>query len=165
MTLYEIDSQIKAIIDSIYDEVDENGEVGEIDFSALEDLKEERRNKMENIALYIKNLEAEAKAIKDEEEKFTKRRKRLENKAEGLRGLLIRSITENGDKDFSTARCSAKVRESDVTDILDEELIPREYMKESIKYSPDKAAIKKAIKSGIEVSGARVIVNRTIKIE
>lgn len=165
MTLYEIDSRIKEIIDSLYDEVDENGEVGEIDFSILEDLKEERKNKMENIALYIKNLEAEAKAIKEEEEKFEKRRKRMENKAEGLRNLLIRSITENGDKEFSTVHCSVRVRESDKTDILDESLIPKEYMKESIKYSPDKTAIKKAIKSGVEVAGARVIVNRTITIE
>lgn len=165
MTLYEIDSQIKGIIDRLYDEMDENGEVGEVDFSALEELKEERQKKLENIALYIKNLDAEADAIKNEEDNLAKRRKRLARRAEGLKYLLIKSITENGEKEFATARCSAKVRESDVTEIMDINLIPKEYLKEKVEVSADKTAIKKAIKAGAEVSGARVVVNKTIRIE
>lgn len=165
MTLYEIDSQIKGIIDRLYDEMDENGEVGEVDFSALESLNDERQNKLENIALYVKNLEAEAGAIKAEEENLSRRRKRLENKAKGLKFLLIRSITENGDKEISTARCSAKVRESIATEIMDINLIPKEFISEKVDISADKMAIKKALKSGEEVAGARLVVNKTIRIE
>jgi len=165
MTLYEIDRQIKEIIDNLYDAMDENGEVGEVDFSILEQLKEERQTKLENITLYIKNLEAEADAIKNEIDALTKRKKRLETRANGLRGLLIKSISENGDKEFSTARCFARISERDVTDILDENIIPKEYMREKIKYEPDKTAIKNAINSGKVVAGARVIKNKSLKIE
>lgn len=165
MTLYEIDRQIKEIIDNLYDAMDENGEVGEVDFSILEQLKEERQTKLENITLYIKNLEAEADAIKNEIDTLAKRKKRLETRANGLRGLLIKSISENGDKEFSTARCFARISERDVTDILDENIIPKEYMREKIKYEPDKTAIKNAINSGKEVAGARVIKNKSLKIE
>ena len=164
MTLYEIDSQIKAIIDGAYDSVDENGEV-EINMEDLESLLIDRRTKLENIALYIKNLDAEAAAIKAEEEALAKRRKRLENKADGLRFLMIGSIEANGDKEFSTARCSAKVKYTDRTEIDDIDAIPEEYIKIKTEKQADKTAIKKAIKAGETVNGARIVINKTVRIE
>ena len=68
MTLYEIDNEIRAFLDKMLDAVDEEtGEIIDIDPAELEQLNEAREQKIENIALYIKNLEADAKAIKEEE--------------------------------------------------------------------------------------------------
>ena len=164
MTLYEIDNRIKAIIDGIYDSVDENGEVGEVDFTELEQLQEDRRTKLENIALYIKNTEAEANAIKEEETKLAARRKRLENKAERLRALMITSMKKANDPKLETARCKAKIKDNEVTLIEDFELIPDEYIKVTVEKKPDKTAIKKAIKAGQEVAGASLGINTTISI-
>ena len=164
-SLYEIDFQIKSILDSILDAVDENGEVMDPDFEALESLNEERKTKMENIGLYIKNIEAEATAIKAEEESLAGRRKRLENKAERLRGCLVRSMTANNEKDFSTARVAAKIKTTESTEILDIDQIPKEYIKVKTEYSADKTAIKKAIKAGEVVNGATIRVNTKINIE
>ena len=165
-SLYEIDYQIKAIIDSIFDAVDENGEVtGDVDFEALEQLQAERQQKLENIALYIKNLDSDAAAIKAEEEALASRRKRTEKKAERLRNLLIHSMAENGDTDFTTARCACKIKNSERTEILDVNLIPDEFINVKVEKSPDKTAIKKAIKAGAEVAGATIVVNTTINIK
>lgn len=165
MSLYEIDSRIKAIIDGLYDSVDENGEVGEVDFTELEQLQEDRKTKLENIALYIKNTEAEAKAIKAEEEKLTKRRKSLENKAERLRDLMIYSMQASQEPTLETARCKAKLKDNEVTEILDLESIPKEYIKVKVDKSADKTAIKKAIKAGEEITGAQLSIHTTIKID
>lgn len=165
MTLYEIDSRIKAIIDSLYDSVDENGEVGEVDFTELEQLQEDRKTKMENIALYIKNTEAEAKAIKEEEEKLNKRRKSLERKADRLRNLMITSMQEANEPELTTARCKAKIKDNEVTEIIDLDSIPEEYIKIKVDKSADKTAIKKAIKAGTEVAGAIISIHTTIKID
>ena len=64
-----------SLIDSaIMDCVDE--ETGEIiDLEKLEALNIERDKKVEGIALAVKNYAAEAKAIKEEEEKLAKRRR------------------------------------------------------------------------------------------
>ena len=165
MSLYEIDSRIKAIIDGIYDAADENGEVTEeIDFTELKQLQEDRKVKLENIALYIKNTEAEAKAIKEEEEKLEKRRKRLENRADRLRDLMINSMKESNEPEIETARCKAKIKDNEVTEILNEELIPEEYFKVKVNKAPDKTAIKKAIKAGTEVAGATLGIHTTITI-
>lgn len=164
LSLYEIDSRIKAIIDGICASADENGEVGEIDFTELRQLQEDRKVKLENIALYIKNVEAEAEAIKAEEEKLNKRRKSLENKGQRLRELLINSMKENKEPELATARCKAKLKENKVTEIIELDLIPEEYIRVKVDKKPDKTAIKKAIESGTEVAGATISINTTVTI-
>ena len=167
-TLYEIDSNIRAFLDGLYDTVDENGEVAEVDIKQLEELQAARETKLENIALYIKNLDAEAAAIAAEENNLATRRKRVERKANGLRGLLIRSMIANGDKNLSSPKYSAKIRESEATEITDASILPKKFIrriKPEIQFKPDKNAIKEALKAGKKVKGARLVTNRTVKIE
>ena len=165
MTLYEIDNSIKAFLDGLIDAADENGEVGEVDFTALEQLKQDRQTKLENIALYVKNLESDAAAIKAEEEALKARRTRLENKADGLRWLLLRSLTANGDTELSTPKCCAKIKTTESTEIINVDLIPEKYVKITTEKSADKNAIKKAIKAGEVIEGAVIVKNTKVRIE
>ena len=165
MTLYEIDSRIREILDSIYDAADENGEVGEIDLTELKELQAARETKLENIALYAKNLAVEASAIKDEENILAERRKRLERKCERMKSILMHAMQEDGNKKISSPRFEAVLRDSKKTEIIDESLIPDEYMNTKITKTPDKTAIKKAIEAGAEVAGAQVVDNTTISIK
>lgn len=165
MSLYEIDSRIRDILDSIYDAADEDGEVGEIDLTELKELQAARETKLENIALYVKNLAVEASAIKDEENVLADRRKRLERKCERMKDILINAMKEDGNKKISSPRFEAVIRDSKKTEIIDESLIPEEYMNTKITKTPDKTAIKKAIEAGADVAGAQVVDNTTITIK
>ena len=166
MSLYEIDTNIKAILDSMYDTVDENGEVKEVDLTALKQLQAERKVKLENIALYIKNIEAEAKAIKEEEKALKTRRERLEKKSERLQDLMIMSMKEAKDPEISTARFTARLKDNIVTNVLDESLIPDEYFTvHPATRTPNLNAIKAAIKAGTEVAGAENTIHTTINIK
>lgn len=165
MSLYEIDYRIKAIIDSIYDAADENGEVGEVDLSELQELQEAREVKLENIALYAKNLDAEASAIKDEEKMLAERRKRLERKCESLKGILIHAMQADGNRKMFSPRYEAVLRDSKKTEITDIDKIPKKFMVKKVEYNPDKTLIKEAILEGKKVAGAQVIINTTITIK
>lgn len=166
MSLYEIDARIKAIIDGIMDAADEEtGEVGEIDLTELHELQEARETKLENIALYAKNLAVEASAIKDEENALADRRKRLERKCERMKGILINAMKEDGNKKISSPRFEAVLRDNKKTEILDPEAIPDEFINVKVEKAPDKTAIKKAIEAGQEVAGAQLIINTTISIK
>lgn len=168
MTLYEIDSRIKAIIDSLYDTVDENGEVGEVDFTELEQLQTNRETKMENIALYIKNLEAEAEAIKKEEDKLKARREKTTRKAESLRNRMIYSMQANNEPEIWTPRCHCKIKTTESTEVTDLNQIPEEFIRIKIpepERSADKTAIKKAIKAGATIGGAYIKINTKVVIE
>lgn len=166
MTLYEMDYQIKQFLDNLMDSVDEEtGEVIDIDPSRLEELNRAREKKLENIALYIKNLEADAKAIAEEEKNLKDRRERVEKKAERLRKLLSDSILNAGDDHFETSRCCVTFRSSDTVEIDDLDLIDAAYIKVVTDYKPDKKALKKAIKAGVQIDGCHLENHNNIQIK
>ena len=109
MTLYEIDKQILNMID-------DDGQIADID--AWEQLQLDRNTKIENIGRWIKNLDAESTAIKNEEAVLAGRRKSLENKAIQLRKLLEYAL--NGDK-YESPTLSISWRKSKALEIEDED--------------------------------------------
>ncbi len=97
MRLYEINERIRNCV-----KIDEQSAVdtltGEvIDIQALKDLQMERSEKIKNIALWYKDLEAETKALEAEEKAFHIRRKTAENKAQTLKNLLSDTIARAED--------------------------------------------------------------------
>lgn len=153
MNLYEIDSAITACVD------EETGEI--IDFEKLSELLMERDMKIEKVALWIKNLESDATAIKAERDALDKRMKSAESKAKSLREWLKNALE---CKPFETAKVRVSFRKSEQTEV-DESVLDKKWCKEKITYTPDKTAIKNAIKSGQTVDGARIIVNQNIQIK
>ena len=117
----------------------------------LDALNMERDEKIENILLWVKNLKADAKAIKDEEDALKARRKALENKAEHLTDYVAFGLA--GEK-FSTPRVAVQWRRTESVEILDEAAVPDEFLK--VAKTPMKDNIKKYLKAheGEEVSWA-----------
>lgn len=146
MKLYEIDQQIIDCIDT------ETGEV--VDVERLADLQLERDQKVEGVALYVKQLSAEANAIAAEvanlTERLAKKRKTAERLTEFIGGYL------NGQR-FETARAAITYRRSEAVHIANEDAVPDAYKKTKTETKPDKAAIKAALKAGKEVSGCSLV--------
>ena len=154
MTLYEINEAILNLVDM------ETGEIADVEaFDALTMQKEE---KLENIALYIKNLTADAKAFAEQEEIFAERKKAAQKRIESLKSYLTYAL--DGQK-FSTTKCAVSFRKSEKIEITDEAILPKDYVTETVTIKPDKTAIKNAIKSGQEVSGAQLVENLNISIK
>lgn len=153
-SLYEIDQAIMACVDQ------ETGEI--LDADRLNALQMERQDKVESVALWIKNLSADAIAFKAEKDAFAEREKAALKKIESLKGWLAGAL--EGQK-FSTWRCAVTFRKSEAVEIEDEAMIPPELKTEKITYSPNKTAIKEAIKSGTEIPGCKLVerMNPTIK--
>jgi len=144
MTLYEIDKRIVDLID------DETGEIIDSNLNTFDELIMERNNKIENVALWIKNLRADAEAYKAEAQAFVDRKKAAERKIESLTRLL--EITLRGRK-FKTERVQIGYRKSDSVQIDKNAKLPDEYLRFR-EPEPDKAALKKALKDGVEIEGA-----------
>lgn len=158
MTIYEIDEQMTNLID------EETGEI--IDFSLFENLNMARTEKIENLCLLIKNLKAEAKAIKEEKDLLGKRQKVAENKVKNLTGFLNKIL--NGEK-FKTPKVNVTYRASESVRVTDDFV---EWAKVNApelltvkEPEPNKAEIKKAIKAGTEFEFAMVENNQSIQIK
>lgn len=157
MKLYEIDEQIEQLI---------NPETGEIeDFEAFQNLQMEREQKIENIALWIKNLDAEASAINAEKQKLDERETVLKNKAKRLKNYLLNIL--DGDK-FTTARVAISYRKSSAINVSNKflewaKVNAKQFVK--AKYDVDKTAIKDALNSGQAVEGAELVYKQNIQIK
>ena len=152
MKLYEIDNAILDCIDL------ETGEV--IDTERLDALNMERDAKIENVACWIKDLKAEAEAIKVEKMTLAERQKVAENKVESLKNWLAYAL---GGQKFSTAKCAVSFRNTESVEVTEEglEVLMKEH-DELLTYKapePNKKAIKDAIKDGLSVAGVQLVQN------
>lgn len=153
MKLYEINEQMLSCVDS------ETGEL--IDPEKLNELQIAKDEKLENLALWYKDLLAEANALKEEKEAFASREKAAKNKAESIKNYL--SYVLNGEN-FKTTKCALSFRKSEKTVIDDISLLSENFL----KYSEPKAdltEIKKAIKNGEEIKGAHLEETMNIQIK
>ena len=155
MTIYDIEAEIMECIDQ------ETGEV--VDIDRLNALEMERDKKISNVACWIKDLRAEAEAIKAEKQALEKRQKAAENKAESLKEWLSGIL--QGEK-FKDSRCSISYRRServDFSDNFDLNTLP-DYMKK-VTIEPKKTEIKEFLKGGGEIEGVRIEENTSMTIK
>lgn len=159
MTIYEIDEKILSLIDPVTGELK--------DYEAFAELQMAREQKAENVALWIKDLTAEAKAIKEEEDKLATRRKSAENKVASLKRFL--GMMLDGEK-FKTARVSVSYRNTPSVEV-DEDFIAiaegdpalerfLDYKNPTVK----KTELKDALTAGESIPHARIVYNTSIQI-
>lgn len=158
-TLYEINEQILRCVkdgDMVVDT--ETGEV--IDMAALDALQMERDEKLTNIGKWILDLKADAKAIREREISLAERRKAKENKAEQLMDYMNMILA---GKKFECADFKASYRKSQAVEVTDAEKIPAPYL---IVQEPkvDKSGIKKALKAGEDIPGAKLVERNNLSI-
>lgn len=153
-SIYEINQSILDCLDA------ETGEI--IDAERLDALLMEKDQKIENVVCWIKNLMSDADAIKAEKEALAEREAKCRKKAEDLKNWISKIL--EGQK-FSTAKCFVSFRKSTKLEIVDAEIIPKEFMVEHVTTKPDANAIKERLKNGQEVSGCVLVENNNIQIK
>lgn len=153
MNLFEIDKEIMTCIDL------DGGEI--IDPEKLDALKMERDYKIQNIALWIKNLNAEAAALKAEKQAFEERQKQAERKAESLKEYLSSYL--NGQK-FETAKVKLSFRKSEVLNISEGALIPDNFLKWK-EPEINKTELKRAVKAGLQINGVTLQEKQNLQIK
>ena len=159
MKLYELKFEIEQLFD------EETGEI--TDPELMQDLCTEFDDRIENIALAIKNYSAEAEALKKEKLVFEKRQKAAENKVNSLKKYLAAVL--EGQK-FKTDLVSISYRASEKVNVNMDEFKHMDINKLQvyIKHNdpePDLTTIKEALKSGLEIPGCTLISNNNIQIK
>ena len=160
MRLFEINEAIERCVIDGENVVDtETGEV--LDVEALNALHMAFEEKAENIAMFIRNLDAEAAALKEQIGIFTARKRATENKRDSLKEYLAYCLQ---GKPFKTSRVKVSFRKSESVKVTAQEQIPETYLVYSAP-TVDKAGIKKALKSGENVPGCVLEVKQNIQVK
>lgn len=152
--LYEINQELLNCIDL------ETGEI--VDTDKFDGLQIEREQKLENVALWYKNLQSEAQAYKLEKDLFAEKQKRAEKKAESLKTYLDSAL--HGSK-FSTVKVDISYRKSTSVNVLDIDKLSDDYKKKVTTVSADKTLIAKVLKDGKTIDGAELVESNNIQIK
>jgi len=153
MTLYDIKQELIDCTDT------DTGEI--IDVARFESLQMEANEKIENVALWHKNLLADAEAYKQEKEVFAQREKVAKNKAESLKRYLNDALA---GKNFETTRVKITWRKSTALEYDGVTKVPDEYLKTK-EPELDKTAITQAIKDGTKLEGFTLKENKNIQVK
>lgn len=161
MNLYEIDQRLVSLVDP------ETGEL--LDYEAFDRLQMERRDKIEHMALWVKDLTALAQAIKEESDKLTERRRAAERRADRLMEYIERAL--DGEK-FSTARCKVTFHPSVSLEVGDRDALIA-WAQESghddcLTYKPpevSKTAVRELLKQGVHVPHVQLVKKMNVGVK
>ena len=154
MTIHEINKELESCVDY---------ETGEVDYDKMKSLQMEKGKKIESIALWIKDLNAESEAIKNEMKSLSERAEQKEKKAISLKKYL--GYVLEGQR-FETPKVDISYRKSVSVSVADESIITDErFIRVKELRSIDKLALKEALKSGEQIQGAELVESQNIQIK
>jgi len=148
MNIYQIKKEYEEIMNNPNYWDLETWEITEEWEKALKENQDNIESKAENIARYMKNLDLESLAYKNEIERLNKLKKSNDNKTKWLKKLLDYALDW---KELKTELFKFSYRKSETANINNKELLPKKFITEEIiekiAWLPE---IKKYLKEEIE---------------
>lgn len=147
-------------------------EMQEAWFDTLDGMEQELVCKAENVAVYIKNIEAEAKVLKAEEDKLKARRQSKEAAAKRMREYLMRCMDQANISEIDEPKAAISIRNNaESVEISDS----GEFIKwaesghdDYLRYKGpevNKPAVKAALKAGENIPFAVLARSRSLTIK
>ncbi len=163
ISLYQISQDLLQALDSAFDP-----ETGEL-LPAFEEQRALFNGKAGQVAAYILSVEAEAEKAKVAVQRIKKLADAASKRAEALRRYLTENMGATGVREIKADDGSFKATlypaRDEAVEVFDPEQLPQDYLREiPAKYEPDKALIKKALKDGFDVPGARIVAKDRLTI-
>lgn len=130
----------------------------------LDSIEEAIEDKAENIAKWIRNLEADKKAFEEEEKRFKEKKKAAENRIKSLKLYLEDNMRLTGKTKFKAGFFSFAIQNNPPSvEVFDEALIPKQFLIEQ-PVKIDRAGIAELLKAGEEVPGAELKQTKGLRI-
>ena len=167
-TLYELTQEQMYLYNLLATGEAVDPETGEIDEVVAEQLQltgEELENKIKGVAIVYKQLSADAKMLKEEEDNLVARRKRAERNAETLKRRLEEVMLLIGKTQYKDSKVDISFRKSTKVEITNEQLLPSNYITEKITYAPNKTLLTSDLKAGLVIEGATLVECQNIQIK
>lgn len=160
MKLYEIPFSLRKALDDVtYNEETKTAE----GLEEYRELAEEAKDKLENTAFYLCELEHDEEAIKSEIKRLTSLLKSNRNKQDTIKKLMLEAIQAFPEHKLKTAKVSMWIKKTTALEIDNEDIIPPEYYREKRTIELDTAKLKNDLEEGVFVQGAKLKENQFIQ--
>lgn len=163
MKLYELSTNYAQLVDIMSQSDEDQAESLRDTLEAIED---EIEIKADQIARIMMELEAEANVLICESNRLLERADKLKKNHANLKSYLQENMIRVGKEKFKTPLFNFSIRNNAPSvQIVDESLLPAEYIREIVERKPDKKAIAEKLKNKEEVSGAILNYSKTLSIK
>lgn len=163
MNLYQISREYEEILNDLYDD---EGNVNEQALMKLENNEIAMEKKAIAIASYIKNMDAEREGIASAKKAMAEREQRYKKRSDELLGYLLSNMERRGLTSVKCPYFEIKLKKCPPSvDILDESLLPPEYLRTKTEVSPDKVKMLQEMKVGVIIPGAGLKHNLKLDIQ
>lgn len=144
MNLYEYGDQLAAQIEKVQSMLDDGMEATseevQAELRAMVELEGDMHDKAAKVALYIRELKADAEAVKVERDRLAKREASLKRRAESLTEYLLGAMQQHGIEQVKTPLVSISVRVNPWSvDVSNVDALPPQY--QTVKIEPNKRAL------------------------
>ncbi|MGV2887178.1 siphovirus Gp157 family protein [Paenibacillus taichungensis] len=161
--LYSLSEQYKAF-NRYVDAALESEEITEDDLElyieTLEAIQDEIANKVENIAKFMKNIQGDIKAFKEEEDRLKKKRSYLTNKYEGLKSYTQSVLEVNNIDHVNAGTFKVRLQTSPPSvNVVDASKIPDKYKTEQ-EPKIDSKVLLADMKNGVVIDGVKLVTDK-----
>ena len=160
MSIYKILEDYRFIEQMIEDGVPEEEFV-----EAIKAKDGELSEKLENYAMIITNRQAIADGKKAESKRLAESAKSEENAIKRMKEVMQFAMVSAGKTKIKGEKFNFTVQKNPPSlKVLDENLVPREYVEVEEVIKIDKKAILHELKAGVEIAGVEVVQGESIRI-
>ena len=132
-----------------------------IDIEALKALEMERDKKIRNIACWIRNLEADEKALAEQEKIFKDRKNAAKNKRESLKAYLASFLQ---GKKWENNEVKISWRKSEAVEVTDIKQLSSYYLRFK-EPEVNKTLLGKDLKAGVVLNGAELVTKNNMSVK
>jgi hypothetical protein len=162
MRLYELTGKYAWLQEEAFDYAsDHDGEIPPNLADAISQIEQDLNEKLDACCRMVANMTATADACENEAARLTKKSKRLKDRADSLKAYMKFCMEEAGLLKVKPSACfGLRICKSPPSvDIEAGVELPRGFIK--VVESPDRALIKNALQSGVEIAGCRLVTDNT----
>lgn len=163
MKLYEINKEYESILNEIYTE---DGEINQDALMRLDQNELAMENKIIAIASFIKNMDAERESIAIAKKAMADRETRYKKRVDELQGYLLFNMEKRGINNVKCPYFEIKLKKCPASvEIVEESLLPQEYLRTKTEILPDKVKMLQEMKMGVIIPGAHIKHNMKLDIQ
>ena len=162
MNIYQIQNEFQLIIAEV---INNEGEITPELETALTINKEQLQSKAIDYSYVIKQLDSDCEQIDAELKRLQQLKKVRTNLAERLKNTISDAMNLYEVEKIETPLIKLSFRNSESVEITNESQLDPCFIVTKTVTSPDKKAIKDAIKNGVLVEGATISYNKNLQIK
>jgi len=161
-SIYQIQSEYQLLINQV---IDADGELTSEVMEALQINEQQLQSKAIDYSYVIKQLDSDCEQIDAELKRLQQIKKVRANLAERLKDTISNAMNLYEVEKIETPLIKLSFRNSESVEITNEQQLDAKFIVTKTVTTPDKKAIKDAIKNGEVVEGATISYNKNLQIK